>query len=83
MTWQSVRAAYEAGRPFSVLTCYDYPSAVLQDAAGIDVIFIGDSGGTNVLGYASERQVTLADMAHHVGAVRRGVTNAAVMADLP
>lgn len=83
MGWNEVRAAYEAKRPFTVLTCYDHPSAVLQDAAGIDVIFVGDSVGTNVLGYASEREVTLGDMAHHVAAVRRGVRHAAVMADLP
>ncbi|MCL4509403.1 MAG: 3-methyl-2-oxobutanoate hydroxymethyltransferase [Chloroflexi bacterium] len=66
-----------------MLTCYDYPTAVIQDEAGIDVIFVGDSVGTNVLGYASPRDVTLEDMVHHVRAVRRGVVRAYLLADLP
>lgn len=67
----------------TMLTCYDYPTAVLQDAAGIDIIFVGDSVGTNVLGYESEREVTLVDMVHHLKAVRRGVTRAYLLCDLP
>ena len=62
-----------AGEPIAVLTCYDYPTARCQDEAGVDIIFVGDSVGTNVLGYSSEKEVTLDDMAHHLKAVRRGV----------
>jgi 3-methyl-2-oxobutanoate hydroxymethyltransferase len=70
-------------QPLTMLTCYDYPTACLEDQAGIDIIFVGDSVGTNVLGYTSEREVTMADMVHHLKAVRRGVTHAFVLVDLP
>jgi 3-methyl-2-oxobutanoate hydroxymethyltransferase len=72
-----------AGEPIAVLTCYDYPTARCQDEAGVDIIFVGDSVGTNVLGYSSEKEVTLDDMAHHLKAVRRGVEHAYLLADLP
>ena len=72
-----------AGEPIAVLTCYDYPTARCQDEAGVDIIFVGDSVGTNVLGYSSEKEVTLDDMAHHLKAVRRGVENAYLLVDLP
>lgn len=69
--------------PITVLTCYDYPTACLQESAGIDIIFVGDSVGTNVLGYQSETEVTMADMLHHLKAVRRGVTDAYLLVDMP
>lgn len=65
------------------LTSYDAPTARILDAAGIDIQFVGDSVGTNVLGYRNEREVTLDDIVHHVGAVRRGAPGAVVLADLP
>lgn len=71
------------GEPVVMLTCYDYPTAVAEDAAGVDIIFVGDSVGTNVLGYESIQQVTMDDMLHHVRAVRRGVKRAFLMADMP
>jgi 3-methyl-2-oxobutanoate hydroxymethyltransferase len=71
------------GRKISVLTCYDYPTALWEEEAGVDVVFVGDSVGTNVLGYASETEVTMEDMAHHLKAVRRGVREAYLLADLP
>ena len=67
----------------TMLTCYDYPTARWQEEAGVDVIFVGDSVGTNVLGYESEKEVTLDDMRHHLRAVRRGVDTAYLLADLP
>lgn len=70
-------------QPITVLTCYDYPTACMQDEAGIDIIFVGDSVGTNILGYKSEMEVTMADMLHHLKAVRRGVTNAYLLIDMP
>ncbi len=69
--------------PITMLTCYDYPMARWQDEANVDVIFVGDSVGTNVLGYESERDVTLADIRHHLRAVRRGLRTAYLLADLP
>jgi 3-methyl-2-oxobutanoate hydroxymethyltransferase len=79
----TLQAKKRAGLPITMLTCYDYPTARLQDRAGIDIVFVGDSVGTNVLGYASEREVTMADMLHHLRAVRRGVQRAYLLADLP
>ena len=70
-------------QPITVLTCYDYPTARLQDEAGIDIVFVGDSLGTNILGYKSEVEVTMADMRHHLKAVRRGVTDAYLLVDMP
>ena len=71
------------GRPITVLTAYDAPTARAQEGAGLDLILVGDSVGTNFLGYASEQQVTLADIAHHVRAVRRGAPATPILADLP
>ncbi len=71
------------GKPIAMLTAYDYPTAKAEAAAGIDIILVGDSVGTNVLGYASEKEVTLADIAHHVRAVRRGAPQISILADLP
>ena len=70
-------------QPITVLTCYDYPTACLQDEAGIDIVFVGDSVGTNILGYKSETEVTMGDMRHHLKAVRRGVTDAYLLVDMP
>lgn len=73
----------ERSEPIAMLTCYDFPSAVLQDQAGVDAVLVGDSVGTNILGYSSEQEVTMADMTHHVRAVRRGLAAAYLLADLP
>jgi 3-methyl-2-oxobutanoate hydroxymethyltransferase len=71
------------GEPIAVLTAYDAPTARAEEAAGVDIIVVGDSVGTAMLGYSSEREVTLADMCHHTGAVRRGAPNCTIIADLP
>lgn len=73
----------QAGKRIVMLTCYDYPTATIEDEAGIDVVLVGDSVGTNVLGYASETEVTMADIMHHLKAVRRGIERAYLLADLP
>ncbi len=70
-------------QPIVALTCYDYPTAVLEQQAGVDVIFVGDSVGTNVLGYADETQVTMDDIVHHLKAVCRGANEPYILADLP
>lgn len=71
------------GVPIAVLTAYDAPIARAEEAAGVDIILVGDSVGTAMLGYASEREVTLADMCHHTSAVRRGAPKTKIIADLP
>ena len=69
--------------PITMLTCYDFPTALFQEAAGVDVIFVGDSVGINILGYQGPQQVTMHDMLHHTRAVRRGVSKALLLSDLP
>ncbi len=69
--------------PIVMVTCYDYPTAQIEEEAGIDIIFVGDSLGTNMLGYAAETEVTMEDMLHHLKAVRRGVQEAYLLVDLP
>lgn len=78
-----LHAKKHARQKITMLTAYDYPTACLEDQAGIDIILVGDSVGTNVLGYATEREVTMADMVHHLKAVRRGVAQAYLLVDLP
>jgi 3-methyl-2-oxobutanoate hydroxymethyltransferase len=72
-----------AGRRLVMLTAYDFPSALLADGAGVDAILVGDSVGTTVLGYETTVPVTMDEMLHHVKAVRKGVTRALLIADLP
>ncbi len=71
------------GKPVVMLTAYDAPMAQAEWHAGVDIILVGDSVGTNVLGYASEREVTLADICHHTRAVRRGAPDGFILSDLP
>jgi 3-methyl-2-oxobutanoate hydroxymethyltransferase len=69
--------------PLVMVTAYDAPSARTADAAGVDMILVGDSVAMVVLGYDDTLQVTTDDMAHHVGAVARTRPRALVVADLP
>ena len=71
------------GEPITWLTCYDYPTAFLQDKAGIDMILVGDSLGMTMLGYDSTLPVTMDDMIRHTAAVRRGSPNAWIIGDMP
>ncbi|MGJ0427127.1 3-methyl-2-oxobutanoate hydroxymethyltransferase [Methylocystis sp.] len=71
------------GEKIVVVTAYDAPTARIEAEAGVDIILVGDSVGVNVLGYAHEREVTLADMAHHIAAVRRGAPEIYIIGDLP
>jgi 3-methyl-2-oxobutanoate hydroxymethyltransferase len=71
------------GKPITWLTCYDYPTAYLQDQAGIDMILVGDSLGMTMLGYDSTLPVTMDDMIRHTAAVRRGAPNTWIVGDMP
>ena len=71
------------GTPITWLTCYDYPTAFMQEQAGIDMILVGDSLGMTMLGYDSTLPVTMDDMIRHTAAVRRGSANAWLVGDMP
>ncbi len=71
------------GEPITWLTCYDYPTAYLQEQAGIEMILVGDSLGMTMLGYESTLPVTMDDMIRHSQAVRRGAATAFVVGDMP
>jgi len=66
-----------------MVTAYDAPSARIADAAGVDMILVGDSVAMVVLGYDDTLQVTVPDMAHHIGAVARVKPRALVVGDMP
>jgi 3-methyl-2-oxobutanoate hydroxymethyltransferase len=71
------------GERIAVLTAYDATMAALLERAGIDVLLVGDSVGTVMLGYDTTLPVTLDAMLHHTAAVCRGVSHALVIADMP
>src|SRR5437016_7910264 len=83
MTVPAIVARKGDGVPLVMVTAYDTPSARTVDAAGVDVILVGDSLAMVVLGYDDTLQVTTADMTHHVAAVARTKPRALVVADLP
>ena len=83
VTLPQLGAKVARGEPITWLTCYDYPTAVLQDAAGVDMILVGDSLGMTMLGYDSTLPVTMDDMVRHTAAVRRGAPNAWLIGDMP
>lgn len=67
----------------TALTAYDYPTSLLVDEAGFDIILVGDSLGVVVLGYENTLSVTMEDMLHHTRAVARGAKNALIVGDMP
>ena len=83
VTAPSIRARKGSGEPLVMVTAYDAPGARIADAAGVDMILVGDSLAMVVLGYDDTLSVTVDDMAHHVAAVSRSGPGAMVIADLP
>jgi len=71
------------GRKITKVNLHDYPTAVLADRAGIDIVMIGDSIGMVVLGYENTIPVTMEEMIHHAKAVVRGAKNCLVVCDMP
>jgi len=71
------------GDPISMITAYDYPSAVLAEEAGVEIILVGDSLGNVVLGYDTTIPVTLDDMVYHSRSVARGAKNTFIVTDMP
>jgi 3-methyl-2-oxobutanoate hydroxymethyltransferase len=78
-----ISALKQRGQRIAVVTAYDAPSARLADAAGVDIILVGDSAAMTVFGYDSTTAITVDDMLLLSRAVRRGTTRALVVADMP
>jgi 3-methyl-2-oxobutanoate hydroxymethyltransferase len=79
----SLFAKVTAGEPITMLTCYDYSTAHLQEQAGIEIVLVGDSLGMTMLGFDGTLPVTMDDMIRHAAAVRRGTPNAWLVGDMP
>jgi len=83
ITAPAVVALKRKGEPITVVTAYDFPTARLADQAGVEILLVGDSLGTVVLGYESTLPVTMEDMLHHTRAVTRAKPSALVVGDMP
>lgn len=83
VTTSTFRKKKTAGEPISMLTAYDYATAMAMDRAGVDSILVGDSLGMVVLGYETTLPVTMEDMLHHCKAVARGANKALLIGDMP
>jgi 3-methyl-2-oxobutanoate hydroxymethyltransferase len=71
------------GEPIVMVTAYDYPSAQVAEAAGVDLVLVGDSGAMTVLGYPSTVPVSVEEMLMLASAARRGLTTPFLVGDLP
>lgn len=83
MSLPTLQAKKAAGERIVALTAYDYPIAELLDAAGVDILLVGDSLAMVVLGYDNTLPVTMDEMMHHVKPVARAARRALVVADMP
>ncbi|VAX18910.1 3-methyl-2-oxobutanoate hydroxymethyltransferase [hydrothermal vent metagenome] len=83
MTAEKLLKRKREGKKITALTAYDYPFAKMVDEAGVDIILVGDSLGMVFRGEDNTLKVTVEEMAYHTRAVRKGVNNAMLIADMP
>lgn len=83
MTIPALLAKKEQGDPITMLTAYDYSSALLVDKAGMDMVLVGDSLGMVMMGLDSTNPVTMEVMLHHCRMVARGAKQAFLVGDMP
>lgn len=83
VTLRTLRDKYLKGIPISMVTAYDYPSAVHVDEAGIDMLLVGDSAAMVVHGHDTTLPITLDEMLIHCKSVSRGARRAFLVGDLP
>ena len=83
ITLSTLNAMKNNREKFAVLTAYDSTFAMLAEAAGIEVVLVGDSLGNVCLGYKNTVPVTMDDMLHHTAAVARGNGRSLIVADMP
>lgn len=82
-TLTSLAEQKTSGAPVVMITAYDYPSARIADQAGVDIVLVGDSAANVVLGYDSTVPVSVDELLVLTRAVRRGLSGALLVADLP
>jgi len=83
VTTQTLQEMRAAGVPIAMLTAYDYTSARILDAGGVDVLLVGDSASNVMAGHETTLPITLDHMIYHAQCVVRGVSRALVVVDLP
>ncbi len=83
VTTRTLQEMKRSGIPIAMLTAYDYTSARILDASGIDVILVGDSASNVMAGHETTLPITLDQMIYHAQCVVRGVKRALVVVDLP
>ncbi|MCS6823585.1 MAG: 3-methyl-2-oxobutanoate hydroxymethyltransferase [Cytophagaceae bacterium] len=83
VTTHQLQEMKNRGEKISMLTCYDYSMARILDAAGIDVILVGDSASNVIAGHETTLPITLDQMIYHASSVIRAVKRAFVVVDLP
>ena len=79
----SIQKKKNTGTPITMLTAYDYSSAILVDNSGVDAILVGDSLGMVMLGHETTIPVSMDDMLHHCKAVAKGAKSALLIGDMP
>ena len=82
-TVATLKKMKEENNKITMLTCYDYSTAKLMDAVGVEILLVGDSLGNTMLGYENTLPVTMEDMLAHTAAVSRGAKNALILGDMP
>src|SRR5512139_979647 len=83
VTLHELRRMKDAGEKIAVVTAYDATAARAVDAAGVDVVLVGDSLGMVVQGHSSTLPVTVDDIVYHSACVARGLKKALLIADMP
>ena len=83
VTLSSLAEKKALGEPIAMITAYDFPSAQVAEASGVDVVLVGDSAAMTVLGYPSTVPVSLDEMLMLAAAVRRGLRTPLLIGDLP
>ena len=79
VTLQTIRSLYKKGEPIAMLTAHDFPSAHVADAAGMDVVLVGDSLGMVALGLDNTTEVIMEEMILHCRSVARGAKSAFIV----
>ncbi|KAJ6126995.1 hypothetical protein N7523_002607 [Penicillium sp. IBT 18751x] len=83
VTMQTLKNLYKKGEPIAMLTAWDFPSAHVAEAAGIDVVLVGDSLGMVAMGLENTTEMVMDDMILHCRSVARGAKSSFIVGDLP